>query len=245
VRLAVISDVHGNTPALRAVLADIAGQDVDVTVNLGDLLSGGLEPARTADLLIPLELLTVRGNHERQVLEDPDETVGRSDRFARQEMTAEHLAWFASLPATVEPAPGVLGCHGTPTSDLTYLLHTVSQGRMRPSTDAEIRERLAGSLHLDLILCGHTHLAAIRRVAGGPLVVNPGSVGWPAYDDDQPEFHLVEAGSPHARYAVVDDATGTWTADLRQVTYDWTSAAGIAVRNGRPDLVRPLTEGRV
>ena len=67
-KLAVISDIHGNLLALRAVLADIARQGVDQTVNLGDILSGPLQPAETADLLMTCNFPTIRGNHERQLL---------------------------------------------------------------------------------------------------------------------------------------------------------------------------------
>ena len=67
-KIAVISDVHGNLLALQAVLADIARQGVDQTVNLGDLLSGPLQPFETAELLMAEALLTIRGNHERQLL---------------------------------------------------------------------------------------------------------------------------------------------------------------------------------
>ena len=67
-KLAVISDIHGNLTALEAVLADIATQGVDQTVNLGDILSGPLQPAETADLLMARNFTTIRGNHERQVL---------------------------------------------------------------------------------------------------------------------------------------------------------------------------------
>ncbi len=67
-RIAVLSDVHGNLGALEAVQSDVAGQSVDVTVNLGDLLSGGLQPRQSGDRLLALDLPTVRGNHERQML---------------------------------------------------------------------------------------------------------------------------------------------------------------------------------
>src|SRR4051794_36985237 len=67
-RIAALSDVHGNLAALDAVLADLAGQDVDAVVNLGDLLSGAVQPRETADRLMALGLPTVRGNHERQLL---------------------------------------------------------------------------------------------------------------------------------------------------------------------------------
>ena len=67
-KFAVISDIHGNLLALQAVLADIARQGIEQTVNLGDILSGPLQPAETADLLMAQDFPTIRGNHERQVL---------------------------------------------------------------------------------------------------------------------------------------------------------------------------------
>lgn len=68
-KIAIISDIHGNLLALQAVLADIALQGVDQTVNLGDSLSGPLQPAETADLLMAKDFVTIKGNHERQLLE--------------------------------------------------------------------------------------------------------------------------------------------------------------------------------
>ena len=76
-KVAAISDIHGNLPALDAVLADIATQSVDVIVNLGDILSGPLWGAATADRLMPLELPTIAGNHERQLLTLPRERNAR------------------------------------------------------------------------------------------------------------------------------------------------------------------------
>ncbi|MEU4424881.1 metallophosphoesterase [Actinoplanes sp. NPDC024001] len=130
-RIAVISDVHGNLPALAAVLAAIGAEGADLTVNLGDLLSGYVQPAQTADRLIAAGLVTVRGNHERQVLTFAPERMGMADRLTSEVITAEHREWMASLPMLVEPAPGVLAFHGTPTDDLQYLLHTVTAAGAR------------------------------------------------------------------------------------------------------------------
>src|SRR4051812_474203 len=124
-RIAAISDVHGNVLALDAVLTDIARQSVDVVVDLGDLLSGAVRPAETADRLMDLDLATVRGNHERQLLTYAPERMGASDRLAHDTITDRHRAWLAGLPMTLEVADGVLAFHGTPTDDLLYLLETV------------------------------------------------------------------------------------------------------------------------
>ncbi len=246
-RIAALSDVHGNLGALDAVLADVASQAVDVTVNLGDLLSGAVAPRETADRLIALDLPTVRGNHERQVLTLAAEQMGASDRLAHETITSEHRAWLATLPLTLAVSPGVLAFHGSPSDDLAYLLETVEASGARPATQREVLDRLgayAASASWSLLLCGHTHLQRLMRLDSGGVVVNPGSVGWSAFDDDLPYPHVMEAGTPHARYAVVDDATGRWEVDFRAVDYDWEHAAELAEANHRPDVARALRTGR-
>ncbi|ROP72482.1 metallophosphoesterase [Curtobacterium sp. PhB115] len=244
-RIAVISDVHGNVFALEHVLRGVAEDGVDLVVNLGDHLSGGVAPGATADLLLVTPMRSVRGNHERQVLETEPSAMGASDRLAHDQLAEAHRAWLTALPLTDEVAPGVLAFHGTPTDDLQYLLETVEPDGIRPATPDEVRARLAGSLGYDLLLAGHTHLQRAVRLEDGPFVVNPGSVGYPAYDDDQPCPHQVESGTPHARYAVVDDATGRWEVDFRAVEYPWADAAALARANGRPDVEHALLTGTV
>jgi predicted phosphodiesterase len=244
-RLAAISDVHGNLTALDAVMADIRTQDVDVVVNLGDLLSGAVEPRETADRLMDLRLLTVRGNHERQLLTLSPDRMGLSDRHAHEAITARHREWLAGLPLMLEVADGVLAFHGSPTDDLTYLLETVEVSGARPATPDEVTERLGPFADTPLLLCGHTHLQRSMRLPTGALVLNPGSVGWPAYDDDHPHPHVMEAGTPHARYAVAERTDGRWTGEFRAVEYDWERAAAIAEANQRPDVARALRTGRV
>jgi predicted phosphodiesterase len=244
-RIAALSDVHGNLLALDAVLADVAGQGVDITVNLGDLISGGLQPAETADRLMALAMPTVLGNHERQLLTMPAEQMSRSDRLAHDTMRPEHVEWLGSLPTTLEVADGVLACHGSPADDLRYLLETVDSGGARPATPDEVLARIDGYREWSLLLCGHTHLQRAMRLPCGTLVVNAGSVGWPAYRDDEPFPHVMEAGTPHARYAVVDDSGGRWNATFRAVEYPWNRAAEIAEANARPDVARAVRTGRV
>lgn len=243
-KIAVLSDVHGNLAALEAVLADSASRSVDVTVNLGDLLSGGLQPRETADRLIRLDLPTVRGNHERQVLTGAPERMGASDRLAHDTISSRHRTWLASLPLVLEVSEGVLAFHGSPTDDTTYLLETVEKGGARPATHDEVLQRLGPAAERRLLLCGHTHLQRAVRLSTDALVVNPGSVGWPAYADDVPYPHVIEAGTPHARYAVVEDTTGRWEVTFLAVTYDWERAAALAERNNRPDIARALRTGR-
>jgi len=255
-KFAAISDIHGNLRALDAVLADIATAGVDVTVNLGDILSGPLWIGETADRLIALNLPTIRGNHERQVLSLATERMGPSDAFAAVRLAPHQRDWLAALPAALQLDSEVFCCHGTPTSDLQYFLETVVGGLggvaapagLRPATAAEAAERagstMAGVTHA-VILCGHTHVPRVMQLDDGRLLVNPGSVGLQAYDDDHPHPHLVENGTPHARYALVTRRREGWQVELRAVPYAQEDAARLANANGRPDWADALRTGRV
>ncbi|MFC3713213.1 metallophosphoesterase family protein [Sphingoaurantiacus capsulatus] len=243
-KIAVLSDIHGNLLALDAVIADAEARGVDLMVNLGDICSGPLFPSETADRLIALDLPTIAGNHERQVLTLPPDRMGPSDRFTAEALRLDQRDWLASLPATLRLNDDVLLVHGTPDSDLIYFMETVTSDGLRAATPEEIESR-AGGADAAVILCGHTHIPRVANLADGRLVVNPGSVGLPAYDDVHPYPHVVETGSPHARYAIVSDTDGGWAAELLTVDYDWGRAADVATANGRDDWARALRTGSV
>ena len=240
-KLAVIADIHGNLPALNAVLADIANRDVDLTVNLGDIVSGPLFPRETAERLMPLGLPTIRGNHERQLLTHGPDRIGKSDRFAKDALGAEHTAWLASLPETLRIGADILLVHGTPASDLEYFLETVDGAGARAASADEIQS-LAGDTRARLILCGHTHTPRAVETLDGRLIVNPGSVGLQAYRDEEPVPHNIEIGSPEARYAILEIGTEI-AVRMISVAYDWEAAARAADANGRADWARALRTG--
>jgi predicted phosphodiesterase len=249
-RYAVLSDIHGNLPALEAVIADARAMGADAWLNLGDILSGPLWPAETAALLATLDAPAIAGNHERQVLTLPRERMGPSDRFAAERLSEATLRWLASLPPTRWAEPGLWCVHGTPTSDLQYLLETVTKdfgiagsAGVRQATDDEIAGRL-GFAHAEVVLCGHSHMPR-DLVVGGVRLVNPGSVGLPAFDWDQPHLHHMETGTPHSRYAVVERKADGWQVELRRVAYDHEPVARRAEANGRGDWADALRTGRV
>ena len=241
-KMAAISDIHGNLSALDAVLADIARRGVDLVVNLGDILSGPLLPRETADRLMALNFPTIRGNHERQLLAADLDGMGESDRHAAKAITHHQREWLAALPATLSVTDGIFLCHATPDSDVECFLENIRNGELIPAPLAEIEER-ARSSQASLIWCGHTHIPRVVYSRSRQVIVNPGSVGIQAYEGHHPIPHVVEVGSPHARYAIAERAAGGWTVELIAVPYDWEGAARIAERNGRPGWAAPLRTG--
>ena len=239
-RYAILSDIHGNLPALEAVVADAEAQGCDAFVNLGDTLSGPLWPNETAQYLMARDWPTIAGNHERQVLTQPIDRMGESDLFARKRLTVEQIAWIGSHSATMELTADIFLCHGIPRSDLIHFLYTVDMSGLHDAGEEEVVER-AGDRSERLILCGHSHIPGERRLADGRRVVNPGSVGLQAFHDDHPLPYTVAVGDPRARYAIVEGDAVTF----RQVDYDHRAAAIKAEREGRLDWGIGLRLGKM
>ena len=128
-------------------------------------------------------------------------------------------------------------------SDETYLLERVTAHGVSLETSDVIAGRLAGVAE-PVVLCAHSHVPRVVWLPEGRLVVNTGSVGIPAYDEDTPFPHVMEAGSPHARYAILTRAAAGWQPELVAVPYDWDAAAEVARRNGRADRARWIATGR-
>ena len=241
-RIAVIADIHGNLPALEAVLADIERRDVDRTINLGDCVSGPLWPREVCEFLMARDDLTVRGNHDRWVSGRVPTRMGASDAYAFSQLNQNHRSWLEALPTVAHADHGILACHGTPTNDNRYLVEDASEGRLVRAGLATIRQRL-GDAHARVALCGHSHQQHFIQLPDGPTILNPGSVGCPSYDDPGNNAHVSEAGSPHARYAVLDIDQNQVSANMIAITYDWKAAVIRAETNNRPDWASGLRTG--
>jgi putative phosphoesterase len=189
VRVAALYDVHGNLPALEAVLADPRCAAADVIVSGGDLVVG----AYPADCLDALEaegdrVRFLTGNCDREAVEAvEDGELGAAGIWSNEKLGPARLSRVAQWPLTVElEAPGlgaVLFCHATPSCDRPILT------RLTPE-DEVLRE--LGTVDADVVVCGHTHVQYDRRV-GDLRLVNAGSVGMP-YE-----------GSPGARWALLGE----------------------------------------
>ncbi|AGS22940.1 metallophosphoesterase family protein [Rhizobium etli] len=244
-RFAAIADIHGNHLALEAVLTDIEAQGIEEIVNLGDFFSGPLEAGRTADMLMPLSLTSVRGNHDRYLIEQDPAAMHASDAAAYRQLTPAHLDWLRGLPFDAVYRGEVYLCHATPKDDNLYWLESVSpQGHVFPKPIDAI-EALAEGIELPLILCGHSHIPRAVRLSDGRLIVNPGSVGCPAYDDVLPYYHKVEAGHPLAGYAILEKTAAGWTWQFRNVAYDHVAMSALAAERDRADWASALATGWV
>ena len=240
---AVLSDIHANIWALEAVLADIARRGLNQIINLGDTLYGPLEPQATAECLMKVPLVSVRGNQDRQLLEQPISPISPVQAYVLKDLSSCSLDWLAAQPATLFVADSLFLCHGTPLSDQAYLLETMTPAGGFLQESAAIQAQLT-EIRQALLLCGHSHIPRILQLPAGPLIVNPGSVGLPAYSDDLPVVHKMETGSPHARYAVIAKTVTGWSVEQIAVPYDWDKAAAKARRLGQDAWAYWLEPGR-
>ncbi|NNF73252.1 MAG: metallophosphoesterase family protein [Rhodobacteraceae bacterium] len=240
--VAVIADIHGNSAALDAVLADIARRKIGTVLNLGDSLSGPLDPAGTADRLIAEGIASIAGNHDRALIDRPAVEYGLWEQWTGPLLSAAYFDWLRGLAATMRVGEMFL-CHGTPQSDDENWLHLAAGDRLRPATHAEAAGPARG-LDSPVILSAHTHMPRVVRLRGGPLLVNPGSVGCPAYRDGRvaPPF-IAETGSPDARYAVLEQGRAGWQAALVSVPYDASAMIAAAAARGAEDWVVALETG--
>jgi len=212
-KVAALYDVHGNLPALEAVMADQRSADADVIVSGGDLVMGPL-PAECLDLLeADGRVRFLSGNGDREACElEQDGDLGEAVGWCSERLGPERLArverWHSTVDLEVPDLGGVLFCHGTPTSDASILT---------AATPEEDVARELGDVHADVVLCGHTHVQYDRRV-GRTRVVNAGSVGMP-YE-----------GSPDARWALL----GADGIELLSTPYDAVAALDALSRTGFP-----------
>ncbi|MEM8803549.1 MAG: metallophosphoesterase family protein [Pseudomonadota bacterium] len=242
-KFAALADIHGNSFALDAVLQDMDSLGIKDAVNLGDFFSGPIDAAGTAAMLMDRDFVSVRGNHDRYLIEQDPSEMGPSDRVAFEQLSEQHLRWMADLPTTRSLDDDIFLCHATPTRDSVYWLERVEEnGVVRSASLAEVTIE-ANGLEANLILCAHTHIPRCVRLQDGRVIVNPGSVGCPAYDDELPVYHHMQTGTPNASYAVLERRDGEWSATFRSVCYDTKEASDCAVANGRHDWARALKTG--
>ncbi len=225
-RIAAIYDVHGNLPALEAVLADLESVNLDLLVVGGDVVAGPM-PVEVLDCLAALgeNICFVRGNADREVVAAFDDgryadainvadPAERTAAYAASKIDRRHrdlLASFAErLVVEVEGVGQVLFCHGSPRSDEEIVTSATTEGRLR---------EILAEVDQDLVVCGHTHTQFDRRV-GAKRVINAGSVGMPYQ------------GEPVGAFWLLVGADGV---SLRRSDYDLDRAVRRIQATGYPD----------
>lgn len=198
---ALLYDVHGNLPALEAVLRDVASVGEERFVLGGDYALFGAWPAETVARLRELDAVWIRGNGERWTAAPDDAPeVARGAAVRCAELLGEDLVGdLAALPEAYTEGETMF-CHGSPQSDVRSFLP-------EPAVD---EDELLEGVQAGRLVFGHTHLAFSRRAAAGLELVNPGSVGMP-FD-----------GDPRAAWARLRE---NGTVEHRRVHYDRAASA--------------------
>ena len=229
-RLALISDQHGNDVAFHAAVEDIERVGADRVVCLGDVVQGGAQPAETLDRLAAVGAETILGNADHFVLDQdvfgPDEPPTPEQLEVREwtlsQLEERHLEQIRDFVPTLElevDGHMLLFFHGSPRSHQDILL---------PETEEELGPWLVDA---DLLAGGHTHKQWTRRI-GSALFVNPGSVGL-AYDHHQPEDDF--RFDPVAEYALLTLGPHGPAVEFRRVRYPLAELRDIVLASGRPN----------
>ena len=205
-RVAALYDVHGNAPALEAVLAEVDREGVDRIVFGGDIVAGPL-PLETLELVLARDGDWIRGNAERLDSPAPSAEMEEDRRWLKEQLGDERVEWLGNLPFSVV-LDDALYVHSTPEDDMTVITEL--------TTDERLAELLSG-VEQPLVVAGHTHMQLDRRV-GSTRFVNVGSVGRP-YE-----------ASPGAYWGIVEGGE----VELRRTDYDLERAAAQIRASGHP-----------
>lgn len=208
-KIAIVADIHGNMPALRAVIDDLGRQDPTEVIVAGDLVGRGPQGDQVVRKIRELGWRCVRGNHEdyllgfvRREVPEPwwEAEEWAASRWMAAELSSETVDFIGALPDTLRPAgtSDLLVVHGSPDSN--------NEGLGPWSTDRQLAQHLAG-IEESTLVCAHTHRPMVRDLPTG-RVVNVGSVGLP-FNRDQ-----------RAQYALLEHGAEGWKPDLRGVDYD-------------------------
>lgn len=221
--LAILSDIHGNLPALEAVLADMKSFEIDQVIVAGDVINFGPFSRQTAELVLAKNWPTIRGNNEYFLLDyqTPRAPAEWNDpiQFAPiawlahqfdEELKTKIAAWPDSLNLRFTDSPPLQIFHGTPQSPWESIFWTFS--------DEEI-EKILLSIEANYVVCGHTHLPMDRQV-GRWRIFNPGSVGLPL------------DGIFSASYMILEGDEEGWDPIFRRVPFDYEAVFNEFERSG-------------
>ncbi|MCJ8211615.1 metallophosphatase family protein [Mucilaginibacter sp. RS28] len=245
---AVISDIHGNLQALLAVLKDIHAREIDSIINLGDHFYGAFEPEGVAQVLRENPMLSIRGNTDRAILESIERDGAASHKpemvRVKAELSKRSVEWLETLPLTASVDHKIFVCHGTPESDNEYLLEKVTEHGVFVYNDEELIEKTK-NIEEKVILCGHSHVNRVVYLSNGKIILNPGSVGLPAYLGNGEYRFAMESMTPHAKYAIIRISGDAVHIEQVNCHYDWHAASDVARSNGNENWANFVLTGRM
>lgn len=232
-RIAFISDIHGNLTALEAVFADIKKQGVDQTICLGDTISLGPQPSETLNALKELNTIYIMGNHDEAILNPENaaeleitEHLVPDLYWCREQLTLDDFEFIKSFQDTHEitfpNGVQLLAFHGAPKSTTAIIQAT---------TSPELLDEYFAGQPASLFIGGHSHIQMFRRY-GKKLILNSGSVGNAfefAFSPGNPPRLL-----PWAEYAIIDQSGNSLNIDLRRVYFDIDALLKIVKESGLP-----------
>lgn len=225
-KMAVISDVHGNLEALRKVLEDAKGRGADVFVNSGDSVGFGACPNEVIELLCENNVLGIVGNYDAEVLEGKSDAKGEKKiafEFTKKELSGSSECYLQLLPHELRlevAGKRLLVTHGSPQSIEEHIYADTPEGHLK---------ELADAADADVVIVGHSH-EQFQRSAGETCFVNPGSVGRQG------------DGNPRAAYALL--SFDLFKAELIRLDYNVEGAADALRQKGLPEcFAQMLLEG--
>ena len=240
-KIAFISDIHGNSWALRAVLDDIKAKGISEIYDLGDSLYGPLDPDGAFRLLTDQKVYSICGNQDRYIFESQEEDDKNPTlRFVRDQLSKEALCWLKSLPKSRIVQDQIFLCHGIPANDSEYLLEELHNEYVGIKDFNRI-EAMMMDVKQKNVVCGHSHRPSLVETPER-IIINSGSVGLPAYSNDIPVPHKIENFSPMARYCILDLSKNIKVEHVA-VSYDFENAAIAADMHKRPDWANWLRTG--
>lgn len=235
-RIAFISDIHGNLVALQAVLADLKSQEVDQIVCLGDTVTMGPQPKEVLTVLQELRCAYIKGNHDSALLEpekaaqyEITEYLVKDLYWCRDQLQQADLDFIDSFRPTLDiplsKQVKLLAFHGSPLSSIDIIQAT---------TPVEVLDRYFSDRTADVFIGGHSHIQLHRRY-GHKLILNSGSVGNTFKFVYTPG--IVPSLLPWAEYMIVSHVNDTVSVDARRVYFDTSELLQIVKKSSLPGAV--------
>jgi putative phosphoesterase len=242
-RVAVISDIHGNLVSLEAVLRVLDSERIDSIVCLGDVAATGPQPHQVIERLRSMRCPVVMGNADAWLLNPSPDSLAEEDENAKhivelnlwcsKQLAPTDLDYIRSFPSTHDIALDynleMLCCHGSPQSNTDRILATI---------EIPVLQAMLSNVTAEIVACGHTHIQMLRRYMN-QILINPGSVGLP-YDviPNLPGMNAEDAqvrNPPWAEYAIISSTNHGLEVDFRRTPIDLDALIHAAVTSGMPD----------